>query len=110
MIKKTTYIVLAVAVITFIFEYLFLSPLVAWNALITVLIFLVNMLLLAFIWSKMLDEKPKTTAFLLAFVKYPALGLLIFLAAQTGKINPLGIALGICEFLLSIVLVMVFRR
>jgi hypothetical protein len=69
-----------------------------------------NLLGLAFLWKIVTAFHKPGLATFIGLIKYPIIGLSIFWAAKQPWINPLGITIGVCAFLISIVLTVLLNR
>ncbi len=104
MIKKSAITMfLANAIIFFILGVYFNSSM-AISFLFSSMLLLANYVGLALMWKFIILRQKAGLAGLIALIKYPIIGLSIYWAGRQPWMNPIGITIGICAFLIIIVL------
>ena len=109
MIKKMAITLLLVSLGVFSILYFLEQPNVAWSSLFSSGLLLVNFIGLSFMWKFIVIQRSAGGGILLALLKYPIIGIAIFLASRQPWMNALGVVIGICEFLIIIVLSVLFK-
>lgn len=71
---------------------------------------LINLLLVALTWKIALFGQSKLLAGIMTLMKVPLIVLLIYALFKLNWLSPMGIVLGVCEFLLIIVSVVILNK
>ncbi|MBC7752777.1 MAG: hypothetical protein H7Z71_00970 [Moraxellaceae bacterium] len=110
MIKKSAIMMsLANGIIFIILGFYFNSPM-AISFLFSSMLLLINYVGLAIMWKIIITQRKAGLAALVALVKYPLIGISIFWAGRQPWMNSIGITIGICAFLINIVLTLLILR
>lgn len=83
---------------------------VAYSALFSSLLLIINMVGLAFIWKYVSGYNSPKMGVFIGIMKYPLMGFAIFWASKQSWVNSIGIAIGVCEFLIIIVLTVLLKN
>ena len=110
MIKKSAIsLLIASGIIFFILKTYFSLPM-AISFLFSSMLLLFNYVVLAVMWNYIITRHQVGLAALVALIKYPLIGIAIYLAGQQPWMNYIGIAIGICAFLIVIVLTLLINK
>lgn len=71
---------------------------------------LINYVVLAVMWRYIILRQKAGLAALVALIKYPIMGISIYWAGRQPWMNSIGITIGICAFLIIIVLTLLINR
>ena len=95
-----------------IFAVLFfkLNSAVAISFLFSSMLLLINYIGLAVMWKRIISRQNAGLAALVALIKYPIIGLSLFWAGRQPWMNSIGITIGICAFLINIVLTLLILK
>lgn len=109
MIKNIAFFgILFSLLVSFILSFHSLS--MAYSALFSSFLLIANMVGLSFIWGYLVFYQSVKKALFIGLIKYPLLIFSIFWASKKSWMNSVGITIGICEFIIIIVLTVVFKN
>lgn len=103
MIKISAIILLVVNTLLFFGLKFYWGDQLALSFLFSSALLLVNYVVLAMMWRAVLIYKKTALVTLVALIKYPLIGFSIFWAGQQSWLDTRGIVIGICAFLIIIV-------
>lgn len=103
MIKNLALSLLIVDMIVFSVLSFFFDDSLSKSFLFSSLLLLINLVGLALMWKVVLIYKKSALVTLVALIKYPLIGLSIYWAGRQSWINANGVVIGICSFLIIIV-------
>lgn len=83
---------------------------VAISFLFSSMLLLINYVGLAIMWKIIISSQKAGLAALVALIKYPIIGFSIFWAGRQPWMNSIGITIGICAFLINIVLTLLILK
>ncbi len=104
MIKKSAISMFLTSGIIFLILGIYFSSGMAISFLFSSMLLLINYVVLAVMWKYIILRQKTGLAALVALIKYPIIGLSIYWAGQQPWMNSIGITIGICAFLIIIVL------
>jgi hypothetical protein len=110
MIKKLAVFMFIIDIFIYVFLKLKMNSDVAFSFLFCAGILWINLVGLALIWKFVISFHLTGLAVLFTFIKYPLIGFSIFWASKQQWINSLGIVIGICAFLIIIVLSVLLNK
>lgn len=110
MIKKSALLMLTISGIIYFILYKLMSTSIALSFLFSSMLLLANYVILAVMWKYIIQQQKAGLAALVALIKYPLMGIFIFWAGRQPWMNSIGIAIGICAFLIIIVLTLLITK
>lgn len=110
MIKKFAIISFTLTILTYTLLSQFLNTNVANSFLFVITLLCLNVFLISLTWIIKLNNVHKVFALLITLLKYPAFVFSIIFVSQQKWINSMGIVIGICEFLIIIVVTVLTRK
>jgi hypothetical protein len=110
MIKRSAISMFLGNVIIFLVLYIYFDQGMAISFLFSSMLLLINYVGLAVMWKYIILREKAGLAALVALIKYPIIGLSIFWAGRQPWMNSIGIAIGICAFLIIIVLNLLINK
>ena len=110
MIKKSALGMFLANGIIFIILGFYFNSSMAISFLFSSTLLLVNYVGLAIMWKIIISQKRSGLAALVALIKYPVIGISIFWAGRQPWMNSIGITIGICAFLINIVLTLLILK
>lgn len=110
MIKKSAISLFMANGLIFMALFIYFGPPMAISFLFSATLLLINFVVLAVMWKYIMKTGKAGVPALVALIKYPLIGVSIFWAAKQPWMNSIGIAIGICAFLLIIVLTLLITK
>lgn len=111
MIKNSATAFLIVTLLVYaVLQMVFQETDVAYSFLFISVLLLVNYMGLSIMWKHVLVSKKTGAAPVFALLKYPLIAVAIFWAGRQPWINYWGIAIGICSFLIIIVITLLIKN
>lgn len=110
MTNTITLWLLIVGLVCSIIHYFAFDLTTATGSFLIVAILAINIMVLSWVGRLIMRQRSPGLVAFLGFMKYPILIFLIYILYKKSFISPLGVVLGICEFVLTIVLVVILRK
>jgi hypothetical protein len=110
MIKKSAMSLFLANGLIFIGLFVFFGAPMAISFLFSSTLLLINYVVLAMMWKYIIVYQKAGLAALVALIKYPLIGISIFWASKQSWMNSIGISIGICAFLIIIVLSLLINK
>ncbi|MBC7458443.1 MAG: hypothetical protein H7235_09205 [Bdellovibrionaceae bacterium] len=104
MIKKSAITMFLANGLIFIVLGMYFNSGMAISFLFSSTLLLINYVVLAVMWKYIILRQQAGLAALVALIKYPLIGISIYWAGRQAWMNSIGITIGICAFLIIIVL------
>lgn len=111
MIKKSAVALLIVTLLAYAFLQIVLQEAeVAYSYLFVSMLLLINYLGLSMMWRHVFVRRKSGAVTVFALLKYPLIATAIFWAGRQTWINTLGVLIGICSFLVIIVVTLLIKN
>lgn len=110
MIKKSALALFLANGLIFIGLFVYLGAPIAISFLFSSTLLLINYVVLAMMWKYIIVYQKAGLAALVALIKYPLIGISIYWAGKQPWMNSIGISIGICAFLIIIVLTLLINK
>lgn len=83
---------------------------IVYSASFIFILLLVNTVLVFFSWKFIIKLQKPGIATFLGLIKYPIIGLSIYWASLQKWVNPIGVVIGVCAFIISIVVTVILKK
>jgi hypothetical protein len=110
MIKKSSISLFLANGIIFVALGMYFNSAMAISFLFSSSLLLINYVVLAVMWKYIILRQQAGLAALVALIKYPIMGISIYWAGRQSWMNSIGITIGICAFLIIIVLTLLIHK
>jgi hypothetical protein len=110
MIKKSAISLFLANGFIFIGLFMYFGAPMAISFLFSSTLLLINFVVLATMWKYVIVYQKSSLVALVALIKYPLMGISIYWAGKQPWMNSIGISIGICAFLIIIVLSLLINK
>lgn len=110
MFKKITFISIALFIVLYLLIQGILNTSSANSFAFSYVLLIFNTLMISMTWVLNLSKINKLISVFITFCKYPIILFSIFWASQQKWIEPIGLAIGVCAFLIIIVITVGLRK
>lgn len=110
MIKYLALSIILYSLVASVAGYFWVSPSFSLSSLIGGLTILVNLLTLAFFWSRVFEKKSIALSLILIIFKYLILGLVLWSFASIRGLSPIGFCVGMGSLIFALMASLIFNR
>jgi len=110
MIKKSAMSLFLANGLIFVGLFMYFGAPMAISFLFSSTLLLINFVVLATMWKYIIVHQKAGLVALVALIKYPLIGISIYWAGKQPWMNSIGISIGICAFLIIIVLSLLINK